>query len=100
MNNVVWKVNNLSLFANENTETVNQLKIFPNPAQSITTLIWSSPVEEEVKITLTNYLGEKIMELNTPANKATKIPLSLAPGLYYFSTTTNQGNYHVSLIIR
>jgi hypothetical protein len=82
-----------------NLVTVADLKIFPNPNNGTFTVNLNSPDNHLVNISVTNLLGEKIMELNTLTNKDAEIKLNYAPGVYMVTATDESGKYFAKVVI-
>ena len=75
------------------------LYVFPDPTHNFFTLHLALPTKENVAITITNTLGEKIKQLTTTTNTDTPIQLDSPPGIYFISATTKQGSVNEKIIL-
>ena len=70
---------------------VQKIDIYPNPSPGSFYCNVTSTVNECVRITITNALGEQVKEIMISANHTTLIQLNQPAGTYFFSTTTSNG---------
>ncbi len=69
-----------------------ELNIFPNPNSGIFRVDLLSGTDEELRITITNLLGQKVKEVLTKTNKKTDVHLD-TPGIYVVNVITKNGSY-------
>ncbi len=82
---------------NEIANTNSTLTVWPNPASDI--LNYELTGNEKIKnITLSNMLGEKVMEVNLPTSKAIQIN-TLQAGVYIFNCETTKGKRYVKKVM-
>lgn len=75
------------------------IKIYPNPNDGTFTLSFSSIINEEAHITITNMVGEKIKEMTTTTNTPLNIQLDAPAGVYFLSVNTSEGRYNTKVIV-
>jgi hypothetical protein len=75
------------------------IKLYPNPNNGAFTLFVSSQVDEQALITVTNILGEEVMEYTAIANKAVDIKLDKAAGIYFVNAVTANGRWCQKLTV-
>ena len=76
-----------------------QLVIAPNPNKGTFTMNLTSDLDEQIQVTITNVIGQKIKEFTTTTNKLTDIQMSEAAGIYLLNATTSTGSHVVKVII-
>ncbi len=59
----------------------------------------TSDMDEQIQVTITNVIGQKIKEFTTTTNKLTDIQMSEAAGIYLLNATTSTGSHVVKVII-
>ncbi len=73
------------------------LNVWPNPANDV--LNYTLTGNEKIKnIILTNILGERILEVNSPTNNAIQIS-QLPSGVYLFNCETTKGKRYVKKVV-
>lgn len=75
----------------------NQIKIFPNPANSIVNISSNKILDQ---ITICNLLGENILNLNTDKKEISIDVSSLPKGIYLIRTTAENNSITQKLIIQ
>ncbi len=75
------------------------LSVAPNPNNGSFTINLTSTVNEEVMVTITNLLGQKVKEFTTTTNKVTDIQLGEATGIYLLNATTANGRHVAKVIV-
>ena len=75
-----------------------ELVVAPNPNKGIFTMNLDSDLNEEVQVTITNVIGQKVKEFTTTTNKVTDIQMGEAAGIYLLNATTSTG-IHVAKVI-
>lgn len=85
-------------FVNSTTSATTELKVFPNPNAGAFTVNLLSGIDEDVKIVITNMVGEKVKELVTTTNRATDIQIA-TPGVYLISASGVHGRYVTKAIV-
>ncbi len=84
-------------FINLNNDINSDLTLYPVPANGV--LNYSLTGNEKIKnIVLTNILGERIMEVNSPINNTIQIS-QLPSGVYLFKCETTKGKHYVKKLI-
>ena len=73
-----------------NKETIN---VYPNPSTGKFTLNVSAESVQEAFVTITNIIGEKVIEFSILANKPTEVVLKEQPGIYFINVLTTSGRY-------
>ena len=76
------------------------LKIYPNPSDGNFSLFIASTTSEDLKIIVTNILGQKVKEFQIKANALIDINLDYTPGVYFLKVNGANENYSEKLIIR
>ncbi|MCD6012952.1 MAG: Leucinerich repeat protein-like protein [Flavipsychrobacter sp.] len=76
------------------------IAIAPNPNSGRIMVLLSSAVSEDADFVITNTLGEKVREFNTPTNSRTAIDLNAPPGIYFISATTAHGKWTGKIIVQ
>lgn len=90
---------------NEINNSSSQLHVYPNPANTIITIVYAAKQEENVYIGLYNALGELVSPvLNTEIIagqlQEAKLDVSqLANGIYYVKMNGNQTRHNIKLVI-
>ncbi|MBN1199184.1 MAG: T9SS type A sorting domain-containing protein [Bacteroidales bacterium] len=83
----------------------NSLRLYPNPAGTVTTLSLPEPLTSDADLILTNMLGQTMMHSTLSAQEGTanmfRLDLTgLGPGLYHVTIETTTGIKSTKLIIR
>ena len=76
------------------------ISLFPNPNSGKFTINCTSKENEEVKIVVTNMLGQQVRVLSTTTNKANDILLDVPAGVYCVTAVTGGRRYteHVTVV--
>ena len=77
----------------------NEIGAYPNPSSGSFQLNIPGATQEEVHITITNMVGEKVTELNTVTNKVTETGHQYPSGIYFISATTRQRKYITKMMV-
>lgn len=76
------------------------LKVYPAPSTGLLALRISSPVTENVAVTVTDIAGRVVRKFNIAANSDHQVNLSQeAPGTYMINATTSAGIYHAKVVL-
>ena len=75
------------------------LRILPNPSDGAFTFSLSSNIDENVRVVITNMLGEKVEEFLTHTNLETYVQLNVPAGLYLINASTGNRKWVVKLVI-
>ena len=73
--------------------------IYPNPTTGNITLSTSSGITEPMQITITNIVGEKILQQITSTNTEFYLSLKQPVGIYFLSASAAHSRYAVKVII-
>lgn len=76
------------------------LTLFPNPTHNAFTLHLTTPQKEDADIIITNFLGEKVKQLTAYTNEDREIQLNAAPGVYFVTAVTKEGNVSGKIAIQ
>jgi hypothetical protein len=82
-----------------NSEAKEPAKIFPNPNSGVFTIHLSTAATESAKITVTNIVGEKVIESNILTNKDEKVQLNVSPGIYFINCQTPSEKWSERLVV-
>ena len=78
-----------------------ELTIYPNPNNGSFNLKLTSATDEQVSVTITNVIGQKVKEITTVTNNNTNIIMEQsAVGTYFVSAVTEHGTYNMKIIIQ
>ncbi len=75
------------------------LHLYPNPSEGTFSITLTSGIDEQAQITITNVIGEKVLELNTTTNKETSLTLDKPAGVYFISARTANERYNGKLLL-
>ncbi len=64
------------------------MNVYPNPNAGIFRVSLSSPVQEEVSVSLANAFGEKVKEWNMATNQEMEVQLNIPSGTYLISAVS------------
>jgi sugar lactone lactonase YvrE len=76
------------------------LQILPNPSNGSFIVNLASPLQEEVRITITNLTGIKVKELTTTTNKQTTLKLNTPSGIYFITATTAHNTWSDKIVVK
>ncbi|MEO6759588.1 MAG: T9SS type A sorting domain-containing protein [Saprospiraceae bacterium] len=93
---IPWFLNQTSTGIN-NLQKQNQLKIFPNPANSVLTISADNSLGQ---ISIYNLLHENILNLTTDNKEISMDVSSLSKGIYFIKTTGDKNSIPQKLIIQ
>ena len=80
-------------------DQLTELKVFPNPNGGTFSVNLLSSNDEEVRIVITNIIGEKVQEFITTTNKAVNINIERVAGIYLISASSAHGRYFAKVIV-
>lgn len=91
---VVWKrkLSDFGISSVSNLQEVNNLEIYPNPANDNVRLSWQMDIDDNVEIILYNHLGQRILTLLNEFRNQGKNEI------YFDTKILNSGTYFVKLI--
>ncbi len=69
----------------------DDIKIWPQPNNGNFDVFVSSVISKQVKIDITNSLGQLVTELSTSTNKQVPLSLQVSQGMYFMTITTDLG---------
>jgi hypothetical protein len=76
------------------------IKIYPNPSDGNFSLFIASAISEDVKIIVTNIIGQKVKELQIKTNAVNDINLGNTPGIYFLKANGSNESYSGKLVIQ
>ena len=79
--------------------SAGEMSVYPNPNDGSFTFILTSGTKEQVRIIVTNVVGEKVKEFTTATNKTTAIKLDQPAGVYFLSAFTGHASYVVKVVV-
>ena len=75
------------------------LTVYPNPDQKSLTLKVASAVKENVLVTITNMVGEKVKDFMTITNTDKEVQLDVPPGIYCISAVTKDKTLTAKIVM-
>jgi len=72
---------------------------YPNPSSGYLTIMVTSSVNEQVQITFTNVIGQKVKETTAFTNTPLSVQFDQPPGIYYLSAITSHGKSSEEIIL-
>ena len=82
---------NCALGINGNSYSNDWLFIVPNPNLGTFTVRLTSVVNEEMEITVTNMVGEKVKEFQSVTNIPASVQMNVPAGIYFLTAKTSHG---------
>jgi hypothetical protein len=82
-----------------NRYTTATFSIYPNPNNGVFSMLFSSGVDEEVTVYVTNLLGEKVLQTNIRSNVVSEVVLNGAVGVYIITVSAGDGVWVEKVII-
>jgi L-ascorbate metabolism protein UlaG (beta-lactamase superfamily) len=77
---------------NENPDSKNDIKVFPNPSNNITNIEFSNTKNESHTLTIYNINGQEVRKIENITNEAVKVEnRNLENGMYFFQLQNNKG---------
>lgn len=92
-------IKNTSAVASINNLSRN-IKIYPNPANNHFFVFVTSTIPEDVRISITDVLGNNIANINATTNTPISATIDVPEGLYFISAFTNNNIYKDKIIIK
>ncbi len=88
-------------YINQLSKSTNTtLEVYPNPNEGAFTIEILSSADADVKVLISNIIGEKVKELTIKTNKIIDIQLNQPVGVYFISATTANGKSMEKIIVR
>ena len=84
---------------NNATASGDKLVVMPNPARNNFTVTFSSPVDEQVTIIVTDITGAKLKTITGVTNQPIDASLHVAAGIYLLNAATAHGNVSGKIVI-
>ena len=81
------------------TGTAGAMRIFPDPNKGVFTLHITTLQQEDVRVTITNILGEQVKEFTATTNTDAQAQLNAAPGIYFVSAHTADGDMMQQVVV-
>ena len=78
---------------------IAESNIYPNPSGGNFTAYISSPGKEEVVLTITNLVGQKLKEVVAETNTPTEISLDVPAGYYLLTAKTKNSEYFSKIVV-
>ena len=82
-----------------NATAANKLTVMPNPAKSNFTVVFSSPKDEQVTITITDITGATLKTISGATNQPIDASLNVAAGVYLLNAATANGSMSGKIVI-
>ena len=76
-----------------NIAAIVELKVYPNPNRGSFTMKMLSNSKEQVHVTITNVLGQKVKEFITATNSETEVQLNQPAGVYVLTAIADDRRY-------
>jgi hypothetical protein len=76
-----------------------ELVVAPNPNKGSFNMNLTSDLDEQIQVTITNVIGQKVKEFTTTTNKVTDIQMGEAVGIYLLNANTSNGSHVAKVII-
>jgi hypothetical protein len=73
--------------------------IYPNPNAGTFRLFLASPIEEDIKLAITNAIGQTVKEINISTNREIDFRLNVSQGIYFLSAASTFSRYNVKIFI-
>ncbi len=77
-----------------------QLKVYPNPSDGAFEVNLVSDIDEPVRVTVTNIVGEKLQESLTATNTTLNVKLNQPAGIYFVTAATATSRYVVKVVVQ
>ena len=84
---------------NETIQKSENLTISPNPTRGLFNVNIATSTSDDAQITITNMLGEKVMEQKITTNKTTQLQLNVPAGVYFLSADTGDGRISGKIVV-
>ena len=75
------------------TPNATSFSLYPNPNSGTFQIYLASQKQEQVLLTLTNILGQKIFEIPFKTNKEVSLNVDLETGIYFVSVVSDDGKF-------
>ncbi|MCW3122014.1 MAG: surface protein, partial [Flavipsychrobacter sp.] len=75
------------------------IQAWPNPNEGTFSINMESGIDEQVKVTITNVVGQKIKELTTVTNKHLDVKLDGVGGLYFINAVSEHGQWSQKVLV-
>jgi hypothetical protein len=97
-----WEIGNTAV--NDQNDTFNQLRVYPNPAQNILNVSFSAEENQSFSIRLITVTGNVVYEQNTTdfsGHYVNTIDLSdMANGVYFLSLSSEKGSVNKKVVVK
>ncbi len=92
---------NVSLLGASDVMVANsELSVYPNPNNGSFVFNLASANNEQVQVTITNVLGQKVKELTTGTNNETQVRLDQPSGIYMLSAIAAGKTYSAKIVLQ
>ncbi len=99
-NKRVRKIGAASTYASALASGLNSsMQVFPSPNHGSFTISWPSASNEGTPITITNTLGQKVMEFNLQPNKEMDVKLNVPAGIYFITGIANGERVATKIVV-
>ncbi|MCW3122015.1 MAG: hypothetical protein JWQ38_1507 [Flavipsychrobacter sp.] len=82
-----------------NSNTIETIHAWPNPNEGTFTINMESGINEQVHITITNVVGQKIKDLSANTNEPVDVRLDGAPGVYFVNAVSEHGRWSQKVLV-
>lgn len=92
----------MSHFSVDENDDMSELRIYPNPAKEILTIVLPANNENKSSLEIFNILGNKVLNRNiNPTNGSISLDVSsLAPGVYIIKIISGSHNWTEHVVIQ
>jgi hypothetical protein len=84
---------------NINAAHTGLMSILPNPSSGTFKLTLAAPTTEKATVTITNAIGQKVMEFTINTNEANEVALDEAAGVYFVTASTKTERFSSRVVI-
>lgn len=84
----------------ENTSISGGINLYPNPNNGVFVFNIHSAINENVHVTITNMLGEKVKEVSCSTNIDKEVLLDIAKGIYLLTAITTSQRENVIFVVQ
>jgi hypothetical protein len=82
-----------------NQAAINSFNVYPNPGDGHFVVKLSSDINEDVRMIVTNVLGEKIKEIQATANSPQRVDIDVPSGIYFFYASSARGEWKTKVVV-
>ena len=78
---------------------VSGLNVFPNPGNGNFNLMFTSEIEENAHVVLSNIMGQKVNEFTVSSNKLAEFVINQPDGVYLLSASTATARFDLKIVV-